>query len=223
MGLASLIKGKSTAYNLEICPAPRASNVPEMLYNLGVKAFEKAGFNGKKHIDITGRMHDCFDNSCKTIKKGSYDIFYHSNINESMGEMCERAGITASGFDDEKMKAVEMGKEASKILEKHDALVSLPWSIYRQMPLIENMEINTPAGIQSLHVHTEEGKIIQFIKPEKEKDFYDYDTLKNYLFDSLYKFIESRFFFRNAGKARRLFRLYEMLRMDPHSVKRVGL
>ena len=179
-----------TKNNLYLGIASRSEKTPKNLYDLSVECFKKTGILGRKHINHFGRVFNGYDNKCDVVIVGNFDIFYRRNMEENARQILERAKLTTSGFDETGMQILEHGKEILEILEKKELLISLPWSTYRQLPFIESMEISTPCGIQSLHVHTTGGglcDIIQFWKPKKDKFIYDVDTLKNYLFDSIMK------------------------------------
>jgi hypothetical protein len=226
----------TTKNNLYLSVAPKTKNTPKNFYDLSVECFKRSGLLGKKHINHFGRVFEGYDNQCDIVIVGNFDIFYREDMNENAREMLERVKLTTSGFDETGMQILERGEEILEILEKKEPLISLPWSTYRQLPFIEGMEMSTPCGIQSLHVHTTGGglcDIIQFWKPKKDGFIYDIDTLKNYLFDSIIKnsdylpdkpslrkiiyhlFMEPRY--------KRMKNLWDKIMQDPDSIEKINL
>lgn len=176
-----------TKYNIELAVSSNIDNAPSKLYDLSCKQFEDARLIGKKHVNHFGRMYEEYDVSCHEFVEGRFDIFYRGDETRSMREILEEERIKATGFDEVKQDMLDIGETAVDILEKYSALATLPFNIYTSLPFTNSMELNTPCGIQSTHVHTEEKKIIQFWKPEKDQHWYDFDTFKDYIRDLILK------------------------------------
>lgn len=168
-------------YNLELSVGRNDGSVPLDLYDASVKAFEEAGLIGQRHVNHFGRVFDGYVTSCDRFIEGHFDIFYRGGETRTTREILDEMEIKTSGFDDQMQSALAMGEESLRILEKEDPFVSLPLNLYKSMPFISSMEINTPAGIQNAHIHCEDGRIIQFWKPKKDLYWYDFDTFKDYI------------------------------------------
>ena len=174
-----------TKYNLDLDVADRSDLCPSELYSLSVACFKKAGLLGEKHVDEIGRVYKGFDSACREVKEAKFDIFYRANIDENFRDLVNRWKLTISGFDTEKMRALDCAESCLEILERLNPLASLPLSIYSSIPTIASREIHTPAGLQSLHAHLPNHDFIRFIKPKNDKFLWDYDTLTDFLFDRI--------------------------------------
>ena len=146
---------------------------------------------GELHINDFGRVFQGHDKSCGVFREGYFDISFkdYRKLNGmNMREILDLNKLRTSGFDENKMKLLNLEEDIVDILENCDPLAELPLEIYSNLPRISSMEIMTPAGRQSLHVHTKDRQnfgIIQFLKPKRDRFWYDRDTLRDYLFDRL--------------------------------------
>ena len=173
----------TTSYNIELIVRENVENISREIYERSVQQFEEAGLIGRRHVTLPfGRMHDGYDEPCETYLRGHFDIFYRNDA-RTLRERVDEARITSSGFDETKQEALAMGEMAVDILEQFDPLASLPINVYHNIPFISSMEVNTAAGIQSTHVHCEDGRIIYFWKPKKDEYWYDHDVFKDYIMD----------------------------------------
>ena len=171
----------STNYNIFLDLREKEKAIPQNIFDLCKRQFEDVGLIGEKHINYFGRVFQGYDQSCDVYVKGHFDIFKRDS-NLSMREIIKQKEITSSGFNELEQETIALGEEVVDILEKNDPLATLPYNVYSNLPMIQSMELNTACGIQSTHVHTKEGRIIQFWKPKKDRYWYDSDTFKNHLF-----------------------------------------
>jgi len=174
-----------TKYNISLMIEPN-KGMPNLVYEVTLEIFRRAGLVGKKHVNHFGRIFQGYDFSCSNSKTGVFNIFYRKECNLTIREMLDRFKLTASGFDELAQETIGMTETVCDSLERADpSMKVLPWKFVGDYPLIKSMELETPAGSQSTHVHAEgSGEIIQFFKPRRDNFWYDSDTLKNYLFDA---------------------------------------
>ena len=229
-----------TKYNLDLSVADNLSEMPLDIYALSVACFKKQGLTGEKHVDLIGRVFDGFDPSCPSILEGRFDVFYESGMDVPFREMLDQWELISSGFDEDAQEALALGKEVVEVLERLDPLSKLPWSMYRQFPLIQSQEINTPAGIQSLRAHLPNHDFIRFIRFPKGHELWDYDTLKDTLFrynlsvrflndkgeelsfrEKLKERIRMRYFDRSHRLYDSLFRNSDKIKQVPDFVKKL--
>jgi len=230
-----------TKYNLNLSMEKSPEDAPPELYNQTCELYQRLGLLGKKHANHFGRIFNGYDDDGDLVRIGRWEVNYRENMTFSSVEMLEQSELKTSGDDELGMEINEHARGILSFLGRFDptALI-LPWNIYASFPLISSMELQTPLGRQSMHAHTEDKNnidfgVIQFWKPQKDKHFYSFDILKNYLFDAFLvgsdlsdKLCEEklRFFQRlsvskRAGLLRRAGDLYEKLMMDPDSVKKL--
>jgi hypothetical protein len=220
-----------TKYNLDLDVADNDGLVPLELYSLAVACFKKAGLIGERRVDLYGRVSQGFDPSCSLIREAKFEIFYGGNIDENFRELIEQWKLAISGFDSYRMKGLHSAEAALELLEKFDPLSSLPVKFLSSMPNITNMELNTPAGIQRLHAHLPNSDFIRFIRPRKDSFLWDYDSLKDFLFDNIFKtkLQEDRTIFQRLirryqlRKDQKYLRLYRTLVENPDSIERIVL
>lgn len=182
----------STIYNLDLFVSDRHTSCQEEIYERTVELLKKSGLIGIKKVNHYGLVEEGYDKTCKTFRRGLLDIFCSNESQETMPEILERLEKRLPLLSGEEyLKAnelVSLGKSMLQFVSKQDPSSSiLPWGIYRNLPICRSLEINTPAGRQSVHYHTEDNincGVIQLYKPRKEKDWYDWDALKNFLFDA---------------------------------------
>lgn len=170
----------ATRYNIELEVAPNTGRIPAHLYDPSVRKFEEAGILGRKHVNHFGRVLEGYDKHCRIFHRGAFEIAWFENETRNLRQIIEEEEIKTSGFDDLNQQTLEMMKDVLPVLEKHDPLVSLPFNTYSSIPMVRSFEIHTPCGSQGAHAHLKNGEIIQFWKPEKDKFWYDRDSLRMY-------------------------------------------
>jgi len=228
-----------TKYNLVIAAEPNNGRMPEPVYETSIAQLGKSGLIGEKHITTCGHVLGKFDPKCPTLRNGVFELHYREGMDMTAREMVEDMGLTTSGFDGIGMQLVEHGEAIVEALEDADPAIGVvPLEMYGQMPLIETMELNLACGKHSTHVHCRDFyiDIIRFWKPPGD-DWYDYDTLMNYLasvFDEYARIsVETRESqtpllekITNYFRLKRLMKLVELrhrIAEDPDSVYAVDL
>lgn len=178
-----------TKYNLKATVEKHKDHVPRELYDRTVELYHSEGLLGEKRVENTGRLLDGHDKSCNVYVIGEFDLHYIEPSDETMREMLEKAELTTSGFDNVGQKALELGSFIVDSLERVDPPSQvLSYSDYNSFPICPNMELSTPLGRQSLHMHTDGygiESIIQLWRPNKERQWYDWDTFKKVLDNAL--------------------------------------
>lgn len=221
----------SIEYNILLDLGEKEKTIPQEVFELCKEQFDQAGLLGEKHVNHFGRVFQGYNSSCETYLKGDFDIF--SRTSElSMREIIKQKEVTSSGFNELEQKAIELGEMTVDILEKYDSLASLPMNTYFNLPMIQSMELNTACGIQNTHVHLENGRIIQFWKPKKDKYWYDSDTFKNHLFfinfvDNPVPTFEDNFLKHLKYDIKEILyrkhkKLHDSFMKNPDSIKKVG-
>jgi len=165
-------------YNLEVKPSPKPAEMPAEVYDASVEVFASLGLLGHVHVDDHARLQQGYHRGFDSSYQASFDLFWRANIDQSIHELVAGVDMMASGFDEQAQQALDIGNTVSEMLGKHDPLSFLPYNVYGQLVRIPTMELTTPAGVQSLHVHTDQGGIIPFLKPLEEESLYDLDGLK---------------------------------------------
>lgn len=226
-----------TKYNIEIAPE-NYTGMPEELYSISVEQLKKTGLLGRKHISHIGRAREGYDADCDVYCHGAFHLFYRDGMDFTAREAIEGLKLTTSGFDEKRMRTMEMAEEAVDILEKAEPAASvLPWENYSQMPLIESMEIDLACGKQLTYVYSRDGGvfgIIQFWKPSADKYWYDFDTLKNFLYEAVMEDMTSEITDLNVSPVMRVLRYLKKCKLDgrmklqkriinPDSIKKIRL
>lgn len=228
-----------TIYNADFYVEDRHKSCPENIYEASVEILRNAGLIGVKHVNHYGLVRGGYDKKCEVFRRGLMNIFY-SDSEESMPETLEgfekRLPLMSGKQYELASEKVLLGKEMMKFMSKHEPCsVVLPWGLYRTMSICPSLEINTPAGVQSIHYHMRDNSnfgIVQFYKPKKEKDWYDWDIFKGLLFDasiggflSLFETPKGFFKKRRHKKKRRLIdkasKLCKEIMINPDSIDKI--
>jgi len=171
-----------TLYNLQIIAEPDP-HIPEELKVRSLSQLADSGLLGYKHINLKGRVLDGIDNRCSTSYIGRFNLRYRLNNKRSTREILEEAKIKTSGFDELAQENLAGSEGILNLLESHDPLATLYYDDYMSMPMIASQEILLACGLQGAHVHLYGKMPIRFWREETSGNWYDYDVVKNNLFE----------------------------------------
>lgn len=173
-----------TLYNARIGIEERPSYIPELLFEASADVFRDNGLVGNKHVTSRGQLAEGFDPSCEMMRTGDYEIFLRQGFDRSGLEYVREA--IALGGSEEYIEKLMLLEEFLEMAEKADATLSLPVEIVgeMQLPGYTSMTLKTPCGLQGPHVHWDGGEeFTRFWKPPDEDNWYDFDVVKNFVFD----------------------------------------
>ncbi len=230
-----------TKYNVDFYINACHPNCPRDIYEKTGEVLREEGLIGVKHVNHFGRVFDGYDKSCETFRRGLLDIFYSDDVEETIPEMLEKLKLVSSGDDRLAQDTIESAEGLLEIMAMVDPCsVILPWNVYRKFPICDSLEINTPAGRQPVHYHTQDNihyGVIQLWKPRKETCWYDFDVLKYLLFDASLMSLDISIALEDANKKhgffgkrrlkkdeavlRRVGKLYLQLSKNPDSIKKI--
>lgn len=176
-----------TLYNVDLGVNNRHPACPKDLYEKTIELLHEKGLLGIKQINKYGEMGEGYDKNCRDFRKAFFDVHYNATEERSAPEILDHLRLTSSSEDDLAQEVSELGDAALEVIAKTDPSIGvIPWNIYTSFPYISSLEIMTPAGRQSLHYHTEDGRdfgVMQLWKPKKGNQFYVLDELKRTLGD----------------------------------------
>lgn len=181
-------------YNIDLGIENCPPSCPKEIFDKTVELLHKEGLLGIKQVNKYGEMKKGYDKNCREFRKAFFNVHYRMNMDFSFPEMLEEYKLKSSSEDNLTQEAIKMGESTLEMIAKTDPTIRiLPWNIYTSFPICSSLEIMTPAGRQSLHYHTEDGKdfgVTQLWKPKKGNQFYVLDELKRTLGDLLFEEFE---------------------------------
>ena len=220
-------------YSIETTVDPESRKyMPDNVFEASVAVLEKEGLLGEHHVTEKGYFLPGLADT-ERMRRGVFDIFYRSGEERNVREFAEDLEREANIRNDPVLeKAAEHATATADLLNKFDPLSYLPLEIYTNLPRIQSMEIVTPAGIQSVHLHCEGEDnvwgIVRLIRPKKESYWFDFDVVYDRLFDecmsmSVLPEEDSTFLSRirrylDMGRWKKLMDAMRSLKTDPDEV-----
>jgi hypothetical protein len=150
------------------------------------------GFLGKKHVNQVGRVFPGYDPGCETYHEGHFDIFnrQHRPLHQILAQEKKRNVFLSADEQDMLDDILQESTPWQGLLERLDPAVMIyPWDQYMDARIPAPFAIATPLGKQDSHVHLQAGGGIRYCKPSKDAHWYDFDVLRDLVFDAI--FLES--------------------------------
>jgi len=158
--------------------------MPEEIYVRSAEILKENRILGMHHLTEKGYF---LEGDAKGVPKtiARFNIFYRAGCGDKTAkELSEDISTKANlnpGTVSEELEDLAHGT-AELLVEADPVAGFLPWETYSQTYLIESMEVLTPAGLQYVHFHCDNGRYIRLFKPKKERYWFDIDQVKYYIF-----------------------------------------
>lgn len=154
--------------------------------NACFEIFNNEGLLGDFNVNEYGLISKGFSNKTNVFLRGGFDIFVKNDYFDdfTLKEIIEQQLLFSSSEDERKQEVLELAKNIEKEIAYMDIRSRvLTWGQYTDTPVFKTFGIDTPLGFQSAHIHLDNDykNIIQYFKPQKSNQWYDFDQFKRFL------------------------------------------